>query len=232
MNNRFNEWYAPKHGPVWLRSIIGMTFYPYTLMVSSFVFVGSAFANRIIITRSIILFIAYVICLGISAHSFDSLGSKNGGPWGNYINKKILTVLAFSSLFSGLYIASYYAFYVNKFLIIVGIIEVFFIFSYNLELFHGMFHNNIWLGFATGSMPVIAGYMVQNGNSILIIALLFILGYSIVQIEIQASRPYRLLKRNEYINSRIIAAYYEKILKSIVIFPVTITAIIIIMHIW
>ena len=230
MSNRFGEWYVPKFGPMWFRAFIGLTFYPYTLMVSGFIFMGTSFADHIVISRSVILFTTYVICLGISAHSFDSFSSKNA-PWGQYIKNKYLLIMGFLSLFFGILLSFRYALE-YPYLLIAGIIEIFFIFSYNLELFNGFFHNNKWLAFATGSMPVVSGYLIQNGNSIIIFLLLFILGYSLIQIEIQASRPYRSLKKNEKMDVQAITKYYEKILESVVLFSITFTILILLSNIW
>ncbi len=230
VNNRFGEWYVPKFGPMWFRALIGLTYYPYTLMVSSFIFLGTSFSNHIVISRSVVLFLTYVICLGMSAHSFDSFSSKNS-PWGRYINNKYLLIMGFLSLFFGILISFKFALEYH-YLLIAGIVEIFFIFSYNLELFNGFFHNNKWLAFSTGSMPVVSGYLIQNGSNIIIFVLLFILGYSLVQIEIQASRPYRSLKKNEQIDNKAIIKYYEKILESVVLFSITLTLIVLLNNIW
>ena len=231
MPDRLKEWYVPRSGPLHIRAIIGLTFYPYTLMVSSLVFFGSFFSHSIHIMRTVYLFITFVICLGISAHCFDSSLKKSPGPWANYIPRNIMIIVGFVSLIAGLSFSFYFAFFVVHFLILAGLVEIFFVFAYNLELFGGFFHNNIFLAFSTGSMPIASGYIVQGGNNFLIILMMIATGYSLLQIQIQASRPYRSLIRGETIDSIKLAKYYEKILKSVVIFSILLVALVIVRNI-
>ena len=131
-----------------------------------------------------------------------------------------MIIVGVVSLIAALSFSFYFAFFVVHFLILAGLVEIFFVFAYNLELFGGFFHNNIFLAFSTGSMPIASGYIVQGGNNFLIILMMIATGYSLLQIQIQASRPYRSLIRGETIDSIKLAKYYEKILKSVVIFSI------------
>ncbi|WMT51095.1 MAG: hypothetical protein RE471_08970 [Ferroplasma sp.] len=228
MPDRLREWYVPRSGPLHIRAVIGLTFYPYTLMVSSLVFFGSFFSHNIHIMRTIYLFITFAICLGISAHCFDSSLKKSPGPWANYIPRNILIIAGIVSLIGGLSFSFYFAFFVVHFLILAGLVEIFFVFAYNLELFGGFFHNNIFLAFSTGSMPIASGYIVQGGNNFLIILIMLATGYSLLQIQIQASRPYRSLIRGELIDASKLVKYYEKILKSVVIFSLLLALLVVI----
>lgn len=228
MADRLKEWYVPASGSLRIRAIIGLTFYPYTLMVSSLVFFGSFFSHGIHIIRSIDLFITFTICLGISAHCFDSSLKRSPGPWASYIPRGILITAGFVSMVAGIAFSFYFAFYVVHFLILAGAVEIFFVFAYNLELFGGFFHNNIFLAFSTGSMPIVSGYLLQGGNNIIIIAMMIATGYSLLQIQIQASRPYRSLVRGEIIDGHKLAEYYEKILKSVVLFSILLAVLVVI----
>ena len=78
--------------------------------------------------------------------------------------------------------------------------------------------NAVSLAFSTGSMPIVSGYLIQGGTNIIRIILMLALGYSLLQVQIQASRPYRSLIRGEFIDPVMLAKYYENILKSVVIF--------------
>ncbi len=55
----------------------------------------------------------------------------------------------------------------------IGIIEGFFLFAYNLELFNGKFHNNTSFVISWGIMPVFAGAAIQS-NTISIETIIFI----------------------------------------------------------
>lgn len=218
MSDRLGEWYVPKFGPIRIRALIGLTFYPYTLMVGSLVFLGSLFSKNIHIMRSFYLFITFLICLGVSAHCFDSSAKHSPGPWSDYFSRKFMIIMGLTSLVAGLSFSFYFALFIVHSLIVAGAIEIFFLFSYNLELFNGFFHNNIFLAFSTGSMPIVSGYLIQGGTNIIMIILMLALGYSLLQVQIQASRPYRSLTRGEFIDPVMLAKYYENILKSVVIF--------------
>lgn len=228
MPDRLKEWYVPAHGSIRIRAIIGLTFYPYTLMVSSLVFFGSFFSHGSHIIRSVYLFITFVICLGISAHCFDSSLKRSPGPWANYLSRKAMIIAGFASLVVGLSFSFYFALFVEHFLLIAGAVEIFFVFAYNLELFRGIFHNNIFLAFSTGSMPIVSGYLVQGGNNIIIILMMIATGYSLLQIQIQASRPYRSLIRGELVDIKKLAKYYEKILEAVVIFSILLALLVVV----
>jgi hypothetical protein len=228
MPDRLKEWYVPAYGPIRFRAIIGLTFYPYTLMVSSLVFFGSFFSHNIHILRAVYLFITFVICLGISAHCFDSSLKRSPGPWASYLSRKAMVIAGFALMVAGLSFSFFFAFFVVRLLLIAGAVEIFFVFAYNLELFGGFFHNNIFLAFSTGSMPVVSGYLIQGGSNLIVILMMIATGYSLLQIQIQASRPYRSLVRGELVDASKLAKYYEKILKSVVTFSILLAVLVVI----
>ncbi len=61
-------------------------------------------------------------------------------------------------------IGLYYAFLDSWLLFPIGIIEGFFLFAYNLELFNGKFHNNTSFVISWGIMPVFAGAAIQSNT--------------------------------------------------------------------
>lgn len=68
-------------------------------------------------------------------------------------------------------------------------------FAYNLEWFKGRFHTDGWFAFSWGSLPVLAGYIMQT-NRISAAALLVSAAMGLLSlVEIKASRPYKELKR-------------------------------------
>jgi 1,4-dihydroxy-2-naphthoate octaprenyltransferase len=108
--------------------------------------------------------------VGISAHFLDAVGGKTK-PWGMLPKKKITTI-ALISLGVVFTIGLYYGFLDSPLLIPIGIIEGFFLFAYNLELFGGKFHNNPSTIFSWGILPVFAGSAIQT-NSITLEAIIF-----------------------------------------------------------
>ncbi|MGD1836593.1 MAG: hypothetical protein ACPKPY_00860 [Nitrososphaeraceae archaeon] len=221
--DRLNEWFVPKFGPTKFRVFIGMLFLPYTGMCISFSIIGSLISETIFWDRVLAIFLIYFFGLGISAHALDNIGSKIR-PWGNYFTKKELKFMTICGICISYSIGLYYVVTVAPLLLIIGILEGFFLFAYNLELFKGYFHTNFWFALSWGSLPLLAGYIIQT-NSISILAILcaiivFIFSY----LEIRFSRDYKKLKKTTEIKylkrSRKLESYLKLLSLSIIIFSV------------
>ncbi len=191
-NNRLNEWFVPKFGSRNFRLSIGILFLPYTGMVVSFSILGSL-SVEFSLDRLISICLLYFFAIGISAHCLDALGSKKK-PWG-YISNSKLWFASIISLIIAFSIGLYYAFLDSWLLFPIGIMEGFFLFAYNLELFHGKFHNNISFVISWGVLPVFAGAVIQS-NTISVETIIFSIIAGIVSyILIITSRKYKELRR-------------------------------------
>ena len=191
--DRTDEWFVPKFGSRNFRRTIGIFFLPYTSIVTCFAALGSL-SGQFEIERLAAICIIYFLALGVSAHLLDAIGGKTK-PWGDLPKKKLwlVSMIALGIAFS---IGMYYAFLDSPLLFIIGIIEGFFLFAYNLELFGGKFHNNASTIFSWAILPVFAGSAIQT-NSITIEAIM-ICGVSsiITYVLITTSRKYKHLKQN------------------------------------
>ncbi|MBA2268725.1 MAG: hypothetical protein H0W19_10390, partial [Nitrosopumilus sp.] len=115
----------------------------------------------------------------------------------------------------------YYALSYAPLLIFIGIIEGFFLFAYNFELFKGMFHKNYWFAVSWGMLPFLAGFVIQTNTITSISLFLSLIPFIISYIEIRISRLYKYDKRS---NSNSRKTYqYEIILKSLSIGTITAT---------
>lgn len=212
------EWFVPKFGPLKFRTFIGLLFLPYTGMVLSFSVIGSLLSPLISYERVLAIVIIYFLGLGIAAHALDALGSKGTKPWGTVFTKTQLWLLAFSSLFFAYGVAIYYMIRYVPLLVVVAVLEGFFVFAYNLEWFGGRFHTDRWFAFSWGALPVLAGYIMQT-NSISLPALILSLSMALFSfIEIKSSRPYKELKRqgrNLSSEEQALMQRYETLLKCI-----------------
>jgi hypothetical protein len=190
---RFTEWFVPKFGPHNFRFFCGILFLPYTGMVIAFAAWGS-FSSNFSVERLFAICVLYLLALGISAHLLDAIGSKNK-PWGALSKKKILASSLISLAFA-FFIGLYYAFLDSPLLFPIGIAETFFLFTYNLELFGGKFHNNIVFVISWGILPVFAGSAIQTNTisleSLILSGIAGLLSY----ILIKASREYKKLRAN------------------------------------
>ena len=195
---RINEWFVPRFGPLKFRAFIGMLFLPYTGMCISFTIIGSMLSESIAWDRALSIFIIYFLGLGVSAHAADNLGSKKIKPWGNYFSTFELRLMVMGGLSVSYLLGIYYIITFVPLLSIIAIIEGFFLFAYNFELFNGFFHNNFWFAISWGSLPLLAGFVIQT-NSISILSLIVsIVAFLVAYIEIRISRKYKELKRKPF----------------------------------
>jgi hypothetical protein len=192
---RINEWFVPRFGPLKFRAFIGMLFLPYTGMCISFTIIGSMLSESIAWDRVLSIFIIYFLALGVSAHAADNLGSKKIKPWGNYFSTFELRLMVIGGLSVSYILGIYYIIAFVPLLLIIAIIEGFFLFAYNFELFNGLFHNNFWFAVSWGALPLLAGFVIQT-NSISVLSLISsIMAFLVAYIEIRISRKYKELKR-------------------------------------
>lgn len=192
---RINEWFVPKFGPLRFRVFVGLLFLPYTGMCVSFAIMGSMLASEIAWDRLGAIALIYMLALGISAHVADSLGSKKTKPWGSYFSKTQLLIIMAASLTAAYAIGAYYIAFFVPLLAIIAVLEGFFLFTYNYEIWDGIFHNDFWFAVSWGSLPVLAGYIMQtNSMNILVLAAAGLTGL-ISYAEIRMSRPYKQLKQ-------------------------------------
>jgi hypothetical protein len=216
-DSRINEWFVPRFGPMKFRVFTGLLFLPYTGMCISFTIIGSILSPVILWDRVGAIVLIYFLALGIGAHATDSIGSRRIKPWGSHFSRKQLWALALCSLVAAYAIGIYYMVLYVPLLWVIAIAEGFFVFAYNLELFRGIFHKDTWFAFSWGSLPVLAGFIMQT-NSISFIALAVAAAMGFVSyVEIKTSRPYKELRRRyEGSGEQMVRIHrYEMILKSL-----------------
>ncbi len=217
--DRTTEWFVPAFGPLKFRVFIGLLFLPYTGMVLAYAVIGSMLAARIHWDRVAAIVLVYFLALGIGAHALDALGSKGIKPWGQAFSREWLWALALGSVAAAYAIGIYYMVLYTPLLWPIAILEGFFLLAYNLEWFGGRFHTDGWFAFSWGTLPVLAGYVLQTNtpsfSALLVGASMGLLSL----VEIKASRPYKELKRHLRTNAgdadRVLVQRYEAILKSV-----------------
>jgi hypothetical protein len=192
MQDRTSEWFVPKIGPKKFRICVGILFLPYTAIVTCFALWGSI-GTEFAFDRLAAIGIIYFLAVGVAAHCLDAVGGKNK-PWGILPKRKTVSIaiLALAIVFT---IGSYYAFLDSPMLLPIGIIEGFFLFAYNLELFRGRFHNNISTVISWGVLPVFAGSVIQTNSISIETILLSGISAAITYFLITTSRIYKKLIR-------------------------------------
>jgi hypothetical protein len=191
--SRMNEWFVPKFGPLKFRAFVGMLFLPYTGMCVSFAIIGSLLSPEIMWDRVLAIFFIYFLSVGLSAHAADHLGSHKIKPWGSYFSDKELIVMTTLGISLAYTTGIYYMVNYVPLLWPVSIAEGFFLFAYNLELFKGFFHNNVWFAISWGSLPVLAGYIIQTNSLSEFTVMVSTIAGIISYIEIRISRRYKEL---------------------------------------
>jgi hypothetical protein len=211
------EWFVPQWGPLKFRTFIGLLFLPYTGMVLSFAVIGSLLATEMHYDRLLAIVLVYLFGLGIAAHALDALGSRGIKPWGAVFSRSRLWAMALLSLVAAYGIAGYFMIRYVPLLWSIALLEGFFVFAYNLELFGGRFHTDGWFAFSWGALPVLAGFVMQT-NRISLSALLLAGAMALFSlIEIKVSRPYKVLKRQPELaeEDRCLMLRFEVLLKCI-----------------
>ena len=147
------SWYALSPGG-W-RDYVTLLHVPYTLWHLSYVVIGAGLAPDWLPGRLGVALTAFALGLGIGAHALDEL---NGRPLGTDIPERVLWLLAACSIAAavGIGIAAAIAWW--PWLIAFVAFGGFIVVAYNLELFGGAFHSDVWFAVAWGALPLLAAY--------------------------------------------------------------------------
>jgi hypothetical protein len=183
-------------------------------MNASYVLIGSLLAPSVHYDRMLGMALVYLLAVGVTAHSLDAMGPNK--PWGNILSRRQLMLLALAGLIPAVGLGLYYAIVFAPALLPLGLVELFFLLSYNLELFSGRFHTDFWFAVSWGSLPVLAGFVVQTDSLGWASLAAGLFGFTTAFVEINASRPYKALKKETAGDSSEVAARLEAILKGIV----------------
>lgn len=183
-------------------------------MNASYVLIGSLLAHPVHFDRMVGMAIVYLLAVGISAHALDAMAPNK--PWGDFLSRRQLITLAVAGLIPALALGLYYALSFALLLLPVGAAELFFLLAYNLEFFGGRFHGEVSFAFSWGFLPVVAGFVVQTDAINLTSLVGGLFGFFTAFIEINASRPYKVMKKAQGGESSIFASRLESILKGVV----------------
>ena len=211
---RKNEWFALRRGPEKLRTFVNLLFIPYTLMNASYVLIGSLLAPAVHYDRMAEMALVYLLAVGVSAHSLDAMSPNK--PWGSFLSRRQLLAMAVAALIPALTLGLYLAVTYAILLIPLGLVELFFLLAYNLEFFSGRFHTDFWFSLSWGFLPVLVGFVVQTDAVTLPALAGGLFGFFTAFVEINASRPYKALKRQPGGADSHLAARFEAILKGVV----------------
>jgi hypothetical protein len=146
--------YALKAGG-W-RDYVTLLHPPYTLWHLSYVAIGAALAPTLPVERLLWGLAAFFLALGVGAHALDEL---NGRPLRTAIPDQILVTLAAASIGVAATIGLAAALAWTPLLVPFVVFGTFIVVAYNLELFGGRFHSDLWFALAWGAFPVLTAYV-------------------------------------------------------------------------
>jgi hypothetical protein len=102
---------------------------------------------------------AFFLALGVACHALDELA---GRPLGTRLSSKALVAMAGAGLAGAVAIGVLGAVIVSVWLIPLVVIGTFLALAYNLELFGGRFHTDVWFAVAWGGFPAFTGWFVET----------------------------------------------------------------------
>jgi hypothetical protein len=147
------SWYALRPGG-W-RDYVTLLHVPYTLWHLSYVVIGAALAPVWLPGRLGIALIAFALALGIGAHALDELQDR---PLQTSIPDAVLWMLAGCSIAAAVGIGIAAAVVWWPWLLVFVGFGGFIVVAYNLELFGGAFHSDVWFAVAWGAFPLLTAY--------------------------------------------------------------------------
>lgn len=174
------------------RDLITLLHPPYTAWHLSYVAIGAAVAPHLYGYRLLWTLVAFLLGVGVAAHALDEL---HGRPLGTRLSNRTLATLATLSLTGAAAIGVVGAFTVSLWLLVFVAVGVLLAVSYNLELFGGRMHSDMWFALGWGAFPAFTAFWVQAGE--LRIEAVFVAGACLMLSAAQRrlSTPVRELRR-------------------------------------
>jgi hypothetical protein len=174
------------------RDLVTILHPPYTAWHLSYVAIGAALAPTFVLWRLGAALGAFLLALGVACHALDELA---GRPLGTRLSRTTLVWLAVLGLVGAVAIGIVGAVIVSAWLIPLVAIGAFLALAYNLELFGGRFHSDLWFAVAWGGFPAFTGWFVE-ALDIRVEAILVALACCLVSVaQRRLSTPARELRR-------------------------------------
>ena len=140
------------------RDLVTLLHPPYTAWHLSYVAIGAALAPTFVLWRLGAALAAFFLALGVASHALDELA---GRPLGTQIPRTTLIALSAAGLTGAIAIGIVSAVLVSGWLIPFVAVGTFLALAYNLELFAGRFHTDVWFAVAWGFFPAFTGWFVE-----------------------------------------------------------------------
>lgn len=135
---------------------------PYTLWHLSYVVIGASIASDVNVRWLLETLAAFLLAMGLAAHALDEL---NGRPLRTKISDGALKAIAVVGLLGAIALGIDGTIEVSPWLWVFIVMGGFIVVAYNLELFGGTFHSDLWFAIAWGAFPALTGFFAQTGRT-------------------------------------------------------------------
>jgi hypothetical protein len=184
-----SAFYAVGRGTGGLGDWVTLLHPPYTLWHLSYVAFGAAVMPPLVLWRLGGTLLAFFLAVGIGAHALDEL---HGRPLGTGIDSRLLAATAVVSITAAMVLGV-----VNggwkllPFVLAGGVL----VYGYNLELFGGLLHSDVWFALAWGAFPVLVGAYAQHWTLSLAAGVAAVAAFFLSLGQRALSTPARTLRR-------------------------------------
>ena len=134
---------------------------PYTVWHLSYVVIGASLAPDVQMRWLGETLLAFFLAMGLAAHALDEL---YGRPLGTRISNGMLIAVAAVALAGAVALGIDGMVEVSPWLGVFIVVGAFLVVAYNLELFGGAFHSDVWFALAWGAFPVLTAAFAQTGD--------------------------------------------------------------------
>lgn len=132
---------------------------PYTVWHLSYVAIGAALAPDLHVGWLLETLAAFFLAMGLAAHALDEL---NGRPLRTRIPGGVLIAIAVVGLSGAIAFGVHGVIEVSSWLWAFIVAGAFLVVAYNMELFGGVVHSDLWFAIAWGAFPVLTAYFAQT----------------------------------------------------------------------
>lgn len=166
---------------------------PYTIWHLSYVVLGAALAPTVNVRWLLETVLAFLLAMGVAAHALDEL---NGRPLGTRIPDGVLWTLAGIGLVGAIVLGIDGARQVSPWIWAFIATGVFLVVTYNLELFGGAVHSDLWFALAWGAFPTLTAFFAQTASVTVAAIVLAAACAAISAAQRTLSTPVRRLRRS------------------------------------
>ena len=146
------------HGSGGWKDYLNLVHLPYTVWHLSYVVMGAALAPTLHLDRLAGTTLAFFLAVGIGAHALDEL---NGRPLRTRIPRGVLAGMATVALTGAVGVGAVAGLTITPWIFPLVAFGGFMAVAYNLGLWGGRFHSDLWFAFAWGAFPVLTSYWIN-----------------------------------------------------------------------